>query len=1133
MKNVITVLFVLFSCIVFAQQTSIKITNYDYDARWGDGRCRDNIYLTAYFKGGGSQRFLTDGNGREGPLPDREFILDGIVERMDIYMYGKDRVNYGFFGTRCVGGSRGGRVRETFRRNIDMDPCTTGSFYARERDGNIFTGSMEVQLTLSFDYEITPLPDVQRTSPSDIVGYEDPFQVLASEEYNSSVYNWQYTFLDGTTLEPWQDFPGSSSSPVLDVALESLFDDSVIGKEILFRIEGCEYIGDGEQQTINYQIRKSAPHIIDISTKPVSCYDATDGEVTLTFDRPLIEGDLFGFSISDNSSSDAEIVANANNITTFQEGNTLTITNLPPSSTDFLIQALGTYEGATYFTGAPNHSATFVIDRPAPVAFIEAPADNVVNVFCFGGQDGSITINATGGIGGYEYLIKTENETWEENQWLPFSSATSHILENLFPDTYDIKIRDGNGCVAKRQTVIDGEIELGEEIVQQVVITQPDAPLFISTEVLNNPLAYNFTDGRIIATITGGTSFDNNSYEFEWRDQNNNIVTTTNTVYNEGQGYLVTLHSVGEGEYTLTARDANYAGATNKEGCTMTSESVILTQPPPIEISIQTTPISCNASNAYSNNIDTNFDGTPDQFQDGVLTATVTGGVPFDIDNPDYSEPVPTNPNGDLLPYFYHWRIQSNDGSSQEISTNNNYIDFLDTATYYSLNVTDKNGITLGTYSTLIEADGSLSYQIAQPNDVTSYLPQPEQLTVDFLKNDVTCSRGNDASLEALVTGGVPPYSYEWSNGGTTQNIDNLIAGTYIVFVVDANGCQVEGTITVEQPNTITIEPVAVESPTCAEGNDGQIDLNITGGQAPYTYLWNTGSTSNSLQNLSAGIYRIEITDATGCKAFYETTLENPEPLLIDMVERRSLCNDQSLELDVSIDDSNATYSWTSTNGFTSSESIVNLTHTGTYTATVTNGSGCVGVGQVNIETFDRPIDSNFYITTQAYTNEDVILINVSNPIGETVDWNVPEGVEIISQSNEELVVRFEQEGAYDINMRSYQGDCFLDFEKTILVQPAIDAPQVTNTNLRGFIEEFILYPNPSAGDFNAKISLKETSNIKIKIIDLVSGATMNERSESNNQEFLLDYSLSMSTGVYLMLLETPYGSETRKLIVQ
>ncbi len=1117
--------------IEYGPLTKVTLTDFDFDRYFRDGRCDNSrdVRLTAFFSDGTPPNtFLIHNPANRLRFSKRDYFLPGVVERIGISIRGKDKSWRG----RCKAGKNS--VDGFYTRYPDYEnPCQTKFFkktLKRKRNG-----VRQIQLWLEFNYKITPLPKITRPTETNIVGYEDELTLNALEGFTDNIYDWQYSFLEETTPVVWTDLPGASA-PSRDIILADYpdhFDESVIGKEIVFRTLSCD--DEGSQNVVSYKIRRSAPRIVDVATTPVSCYDGEeDGSVTVTFDRPLIEGDVFGFVVSDPLAEEGEgVVKNKDNVYAFNEQNEITIDSLKHSSPDFVINMIGVNSnGEAYYTGASYHSATFQIGNPTPVAFVGEPVDSAVNVWCNGGQDGAITLDATGGVGDYEYLIKKSGEAYNEDDWIAFSSATSHRITNLFPDTYTIKLRDRNGCVARIQTLVEDKIELGDIIEKVVTITQPTAPLTITTEILNLPTAFDFEDGRIIATIQGGTPNDDNSYDLEWRDENNTLVTTTSAMYNEGQGYLATLHSVGKGQYTLTARDTNYDNATTKEGCTMISETVTLSEPLAIAITIDVTPISCNANNPYSDNIDTNFDGVPDQFQDGVLVATVTGGVPFDIENPEYGSAVPVDSEGNLVPYFYEWKMQLPNGNWQNISANTNRIDFLDTATNYSLNVTDKNGITIGNYVAIRNADNSRSYELAEALPEITYVAQPEVLALEFANTTVTCATGNDAIASVQVTGGAPPYSYEWSNGDTTASIENLIAGVYVVFVTDTNNCQIQGTITIEQANSITINPGNVTSPTCYEGNDGQITVNVSGGVPPYKYRWNTGGTSPQLQEVPAGIYRLEVTDASGCKAFHEETLIDPDPVVVDLIQKRSLCGEQSLTLDIGIDDPDAIYSWASDNGFTSTDATVTLTKTGTYTATITTGLGCVGLGEVKVEAFDKPIDSDFLITTQAYTNEDVVLINVSNPMGETVDWTIPDGVEMISEDSEELILKFEEAGAYEINLRSYQGDCYQDFTKTILVQPAIESPQ-TDTSQKKFIEEFILYPNPSVGTFKTKISLTEDANITVKIINLITGATMHERIEKNNKEFLLDYAMSMPTGMYLMLLETPNGSETRKLIVE
>ncbi|WP_025740907.1 T9SS type A sorting domain-containing protein [Aquimarina pacifica] len=1113
--------------------TKIDISNFDYDRDFRHGRCKDEIRLTAYFSSGESpQVFLRYRNGsfRIGNGNDNTYYLNGVLDHIRVYLYGRDdmpngKCSWGIFG------SNGGSESSTTRITPTLEPCYSNSFYKYQTDSNAI-GNRQLEQTLTFDYKITPLPKLYKEIETNIIGYEDVLTLSALEGFEDIVHDWQYSFLEVGQPLNWIDLPGTSAL-TRDIVLADYpdhFDESIIGRDIVFRTHSCD--GDGSQNVLNYTVRRSAPRIVDVTEAPVSCYDSEDGSITLQFDKPLIEGDVFGFAVSDLNDPDLAVVANLNNVTEFGANNEITIEGLPPSTTNFLVEMVGALYGDIYFTNSDNRRAVFTIDRPTPVAFVDEPTDNSINVFCHGGQDGEITLTAEGGVGNYDYNISTNDQIWNDDNWLPFSEDTSHTITSLFPTTYYIKIRDGNGCIAKEQSLVNEEIELGIDIIKEVVITQPDAPLSVSTEILNHPTAYGFSDGRILAILQGGTPLADDSYTFEWRNQNNQVVNTVNSEYVNGQGYVITLHSVGEGAYTLTATDANYNAATDKEGCTVTTTTINLIQPPPIEISIEVTPISCNANNEYSNNIDTNFDGIADQFQDGVLVATVTGGVPFDIANPDYSITLPSNADGTLLPYFYHWKMQLPNGAWQDIGINDIFIDFLDTATTYSLNVTDKNGIVLGDYVIALETDGSQSYVLQQAQDVEEYLSVPEALEITFTNTDVTCANGNDGNAEVFVSGGIAPYMYEWSTGATTKTLDNLIAGVYRVFVTDANGCEVEGNVIVDQSNNIEIEDISVISPTCFEGNDGFIDINVTGGTAPYTYSWNTGATTSMIQNLSAGEYIIEITDNSECKAFKTWTLVNPEPVVVNLEQNRSICDNQILDINITIDDPNATYSWASENGFTSSSASVSLIEAGTYTATITNGLGCIGMGTIEVEAFDRPIDSYFLITTQAYADDEIILINVSSPIGERIEWTLPDVCEIISQTNEELIIKFEQEGTYEINLRSYQGDCYEDFSKTILVQPASDIPSeyYSSTN---FIEEFIVYPSPNSGTFNTKITLSEESNISVKIISMVSGAIMEERRLENNIEFLLDYSISLPTGMYLMLLETAKGSDTRKLIIE
>ncbi|PKV50781.1 putative secreted protein (Por secretion system target) [Aquimarina sp. MAR_2010_214] len=1147
MKKLLYLLFTTFFLLQgisgVAQEYELIISGYVGDAGRNCGSGAGLLYIEATFENGTKEKIFD---------PPGKFEFSKIEDHMNPYYFNESRkiVNLKF-ETRWKYRNGWGKCKS---RDRDGDINVTGC-YSRNYNFNEFSPKPSAVAGNAI-INIRPIITLDTPTVSDIIGYENEFTVTATAGFDKGIYKWQYQVTDGTpNAGSWQNvdpslIPSPNNAPhELKLTPEDFLPTSVIGKTIYFRILPC--LNKPSENVVSYRIHRSAPRIIAPGvTTPVSCYDSTDGTLELTFDRSLEKptppgntGDNLSISIADLSKPDVkpdgtivyDVVKTYNNIDIDKfntAGNKILLDGLPPSNVEgFRVDLVGGYivggVGTVYYTGDASHTTVFQIGRPDLVAFVGEPKDNKVDVWCHDGSDGEINLQVSGGVKGYQYLIRKQSEAWGIN-WISFSNEFTHTITGLKADTYEIKIRDANECIAKMKIDLGGgKFGLGAEIVKEVVIDEPDKAVDFSFYDINEPRANGFEDGRIGAIITGGTPLPRGTYKYQWEDEAGNIITTTTEmVLPSDQGYQVILHSVGKGKYTLSVWDANYDNATNKESCTYTEGDYNLGEPDKLEVTIEIyNSISCNIENEYSDEIDFNAPlGIPDQFQDGALVVHAKGGIPFDNTIASAGEC-----RANFMPYCYRWKKMVS-GAWIDIAVNDSIIENQSVGTY-ALNIEDKNGIVLGTYVPISTPTGR-EYVLDTAIDSTKYLPQPDKLGISFTNTVVTCANGDDAEATTFVVGGTPPYTYEWSTGETTPTIKNLIAGTYLIFVTDAKGCQIEGSVKIEQPGGLEITPVSVTSPTCFEGNDGQIEVEIKGGNPPYNYTWSTGSTSTLIDGLSAGTYRIEVTDNKGCKAFYEEKLIDPDPIIVNLEERRALCSDQSLLLDIAINDPGATYSWSSENGFTSSESNVEITQKGRYVATITSSLGCVGVGDIEVEVFDTPIDSDFLITTQAYTGEEVILVNVSEPMGETVEWTMPEGVEVVSQTEEKLILKFENEGPYDINLRSYQGDCYEDYNKTILVQPAIESPEVFASQGE-FIEEFIVYPNPNNGSFTTKITLAEESNITIKIVNLMSGATMHERKEKNNLDFALNYNLTLPTGVYLMLLETPKGSETRKLVFE
>lgn len=142
-----------------------------------------------------------------------------------------------------------------------------------------------------------------------------------------------------------------------------------------------------------------------------------------------------------------------------------------------------------------------------------------------------------------------------------------------------------------------------------------------------------------------------------------------------------------------------------------------------------------------------------------------------------------------------------------------------------------------------------------------------------FLTNvtgsNVGCNGNNDGNLISAPSGAAPPYDFNWSSGQFTQNqitdtVFNLMPGTYFLTVTDANGCtQIDSfTLSVPPPLSITLNPSDV---TCFGLNDGSISTIVNGGSPGYSFLWSNSATSNSINNISSGVYSVTVTDQSGC----------------------------------------------------------------------------------------------------------------------------------------------------------------------------------------------------------------------------------------------------------------------------
>jgi outer membrane protein OmpA-like peptidoglycan-associated protein len=234
---------------------------------------------------------------------------------------------------------------------------------------------------------------------------------------------------------------------------------------------------------------------------------------------------------------------------------------------------------------------------------------------------------------------------------------------------------------------------------------------------------------------------------------------------------------------------------------------------------------------------------------------------------------------------------------------------------------------------------------------LSAEVKQPEVLTVmvDTVQN-ILCHGDSKGFIDINVNGGVFPYTYVWSNGDNTEDLVNVMAGSYAVKVKDANGCIKDLTAQVEQPAELVIRQDSLVNITCAGDETGLIKVSVEGGEGPYEYKWNTGQTTQSISGIGAGTYRVLVTDANGCQGEFTTEVNEPSKLIssIDAITDIRCNSDSSGIINVTVREGTAPYKFEWSNGATT-EDIRNVA-AGDYSLTITEGNGCKTVLNATIE---------------------------------------------------------------------------------------------------------------------------------------------------------------------------------------
>ncbi len=530
----------------------------------------------------------------------------------------------------------------------------------------------------------------------------------------------------------------------------------------------------------------------------------------------------------------------------------------------------------------------------------------VTDVTCNGGNDGSATVTPTGGVAPYNY------------SWIGQGNNTN-TLSNVPAGNYVLQVSDDNGCI--RMVSVD--------------IIEPDAPT-VQTIVTDGTCGS--ADGEITFLVSGGVA----PYTYNWVSGPSAVGST-----NDSESALL------PGIYVIDVID----GA----GCVYTETIALGTTNGPA-LTISNNDVTCFGDD------------------NGDATVVATGNGPFTY---AWTSGGGTDTEINLAPGQYFVSVTDALGCVTNASAD---ITTPDELTFSLPNTQDAScDIACDGQATVMVSGGTVNYSFAWDagqttqtatglcvgvnsvtvTDANGCLAQTS-MVVDFGNGitstvtpiDAACGEC-DGEATVVPSGGSGNYTILWFDNTTGTSHTDLCAGIYPYTVTDnANGCQTDLDVTINNIDGPDNETITITDVSCAGGTDGSADVIPSGGTAPYTLFWvPTGQTTNTLTNVPAGTYNLEVTDANGCIRVVPVSINDANPMDVQYIANGTNCgaSDGSIDLIVTGGLSPYTYSWSGPGGFTSINSSETNLAPGLYTVTITDDNGCIKVTQIPLTTTTPP----------------------------------------------------------------------------------------------------------------------------------------------------------------------------------
>jgi large repetitive protein len=574
--------------------------------------------------------------------------------------------------------------------------------------------------------------------------------------------------------------------------------------------------------------------------------------------------------------------------------------NNPNSSTLTGIGA-GNYTVTVTDNGGLSAVQSFSVTQPTVLS--AAPASVSGNA-CAATNE-SYAANATGGVAPYTY------------RWYNVANATvGTAATQLFTNAgqYYVAVTDAQGC----------------SIIRPLVVNAP----LVATFDKNDVSCGGMCDGSVMAVVTGGKA----PYDYHW-----NFMPMT------PPGNMTNLTSVmfpvPGGSYSCTITD----GA----GCVRTITGSVY-EPTPVGLNLTITAGNLCTGNASIQAVGTGgFAGTKTYIltgQNNTPLGTNTTGIFTNLGIGEYHLVV-KDPHDCPKDTLFSIRDMStlnvtaiktdasctgvNNGSATaQISGGNGPWRYV-----WSNGATSAQIVNLaaGNYTVSVY-DGLNCFKTASVTIGTV-----SNLTLTTTGANAACTN-NNGSARVAVQNGTAPYTYAWSNGATTANATQLGTGSYVVTVIDANGCRmISNAVVITATNALTA--TGTSSPAICTATNGSIQITPTSGTAPYNYVLNgSNNATGQFTNLAAGSYTVAVSDANGCNATTSVavTADN-RTVTINPTVTNTSCRSNDGRIDLTATGSTNYFQYT----LSGTPTVTNTTGqfvglaSGSYNVTVVDGNGC------------------------------------------------------------------------------------------------------------------------------------------------------------------------------------------------